>query len=37
MTTKKLLNQPSVKKIVENSVLKAPETTPKINFLKNGP
>jgi hypothetical protein len=37
MTTKNLVNQPSVKKLVEISVLKALEITPTINFLKNGP
>jgi hypothetical protein len=37
MTTKKLINLPSVKKIVENSVSKAPKIAPKIDFLKNGP
>jgi hypothetical protein len=37
MTTKNLINQPSVKKFVEISVLKVPEIAPKIDFLKNGP
>jgi hypothetical protein len=37
MTTKNLINQPSVKKLVEISVLKAPKIAPKIDFLKNGP
>ncbi len=37
INTKNFINQPSVKKIVEISVLKAPEITPKIDFLKNGP
>jgi hypothetical protein len=37
MTTKNFINQPSVKKTVEISVLKAPKITPKIDFLKNGP
>jgi hypothetical protein len=31
------MNQPSVKKLVEISVLKAPKIAPKIDFLKNGP
>jgi hypothetical protein len=37
MTTKNLINQPSVKKLVEISVLKAPKIGPEIDFLKNGP
>jgi hypothetical protein len=37
MTTKNLVNQPSVKKLVVISVLKAAEITLKIDFLKNGP
>jgi hypothetical protein len=37
MTTKNLINQSSVKKLVEFSVLKAPKIAPKIDFLKNGP
>jgi hypothetical protein len=37
MTTKNLINQPSVKKLVDISVLTAPEIAPKIDFLKNGP
>jgi hypothetical protein len=30
------MNQPSINKLVEISVLKAPEIAPKIDFLKNG-